>query len=277
MKHLTHILAILIMIAGLASCGSDSKDNPEPPIIITENLGPSMVKFLSMDSKVTNDAECEAVIDINPATSRLRLTLKNVEFPTKGQANSMVIDEIGFKEADKKYTITTTSAKGSNGINVSGIKGYFNTDSHAYVVEFTVDNNFKVVLTSQLNLSAKPSSTEKYYAFTHNFFKNKLDVMERNLQMSIYNVKFVEQMPTLKEMIVRVNDTDLTNYITSTPTGYTLKMDKVIPFYKEGNTETPMETRPMTNVKLEVNLVERDFSIEFDCFGLHYTDSGKLL
>ena len=32
----------------------------------------------------------------------------------------------------------------------------------------------------------------------------------------------------------------------------------------------------MSNVKGTVDLVNRTFSIEFDCYGLHYTDKGTL-
>ena len=62
-----------------------------------------------------------------------------------------------------------------------------------------------------------------------------------------------------------------------TATGYTFECAQVIPYYKTGTTEIPGDEKfTMTNVKGSVDLVNRKFTIDFDCMGTHYPDAGSL-
>lgn len=76
-------------------------------------------------------------------------------------------------------------------------------------------------------------------------------------------------------MAVYFNDGDGCT-ITNTATGYTFESASITPYNKAGTTEIPMDSRKMTNVKGTVDLVNRKFTIDFDCMGEQYSDKGSL-
>ena len=130
-----------------------------------------------------------------------------------------------------------------------------------------------MLLTSPYNCSDNlPSGSDKQKSFA---FKQSTEGAQKKLRFAMKNMKFVEAMPIIKEIAVYFNDGDGST-ITNTATGYTFESESITPYYKAGTTEIPMDSRKMTNVKGTVDLVNRKFTIDFDCFGMHYTDAGSL-
>ena len=189
-------------------------------------------------------------------------------------AVNFVIEGIKFTQEDSVFTLEASSVKATGGHTVGGLKGKIDTKNKVYNISFYVDATREVLLTSPYNCSDNlPSGTDTQKSYA---FKQSTEGAQKKLRFSIMNVKFSDKMPfPLKEMAVYFNDGDGST-ITNTATGYTFESASITPYYKAGTTEIPMDSRQMTNVKGTVDLVNRKFTIDFDCFGEQYSDKGSL-
>lgn len=268
MKKSILLLTTVALIASLASCGSDNNDTPD--IVETIALDHMTAKTI-IQGRSVYDHDFNASAAVNLSANTLTLNLNKVKFAEKMPEVNFSIADIPFKLRDNVMVLSPSATSSSNGdYKVTGLKGSIDAGNKVYNITFRVNDMYDVILSGTFNCSKDYNTNSKFYTFSINNATDK-----KTLRLGICNVKFVEGMPTLKEMAVYLNQEDGCS-IVSTTTGYTFECEQIIPLYKEGNTETPMETRPMSNVKGSVDLVNRTFSIEFDCYGLHYTDSGTL-
>lgn len=273
MKKILFAFAMLAMVAGFTSCGDDNNGN---------NKGKDMTttQFLAMSAKtrinsvLIYDCDFTAKFTAKYADKTATLVLNNVKFAEKMPAVDFVIDGIKFTQEGSVFTFEASSVKATGGYTVAGLKGKIDTENNVYNITFYVDATYEVLLTSPYNCSDNlPSGTDTQKSYT---FKQSTEGAQKKLRFSIMNVKFSDKMPfPLKEMAVYFNDGDGWT-ITNTATGYTFESASITPYYKAGTTEIPMDSRQMTNVKGTVDLVNRKFTIDFDCFGEQYSDKGSL-
>ncbi|MGM9870117.1 MAG: hypothetical protein ACI30R_10920 [Sodaliphilus sp.] len=269
MKKATLFLATLAIFATLTSCGDDD-NNPTGDITETIAL-PQISAKTVIDGKSVYDHDFDGAMVVNYGAQTLTLNLNKVKFAEKMPEVNFAIAEVKFKKEGDVFVLNSSQVvSNSSSYDVSALKGSIDAANKVYNISFRVNNTYDVILTGTFNCSKDFNTNSKYYTFSLTSKAN-----EKALRLAICNVKFAEGMMPLKEMAVYLNSKE-SGSITSTSTGYTFECGEVIPFYKEGNTETPMESRPMNNVKGTVDLVNRTFSIEFDCYGLHYTDSSAL-
>ena len=272
MKKILFAFAMLAMVAGFTSCGDDNNGNNKgEDMTTTQTL--AMSAKTRINSVLVYDCDFTATLTAKYADKTATLALNNVKFAEKMPAVNFVIEGIKFTQEDSVFTFEASSVKATGGYTVGGLKGKIDTKNKVYNISFYVDATYEVLLTSPYNCSDNlPSGTDTQKSYA---FKQSTEGAQKKLRFAMMNVKFVEAMPTLKEMAVYFNDGDGCT-ITNTATGYTFESESITPYYKAGTTEIPMDSRQMTNVKGNVDLVNRKFTIDFDCFGLHYSDAGSL-
>lgn len=263
---------MLAMVAGFTSCGDDNNGNNKGEDMTTTQTFAMSAKTRS-NSVLVYDCDFTATFTAKYADKTATLALNNVKFAEKMPAVNFVIEGIKFTQEDSVFTLEASSVKASGGYTVGGLKGKIDTKNKVYNISFCVDT-YEVLLTSPYNCSDNlPSgtNTQKSYAF-----KQSTEGAQKKLRFSIMNVKFSDKMPSpLQEMAVYFNDGDGST-ITNTATGYTFESASITPYNKAGTTEIPMDSRQMTNVKGTVDLVNRKFTIDFDCMGLNWKDKGSL-
>lgn len=265
---------MLAMVAGFTSCGDDNNNGNNKGEDITTTQTLAMSAKTRINSVLVYDCDFTATFTAKYADKTAALALNNVKFAEKMPAVDFVIDGIKFTQEDSVFTLEASSVKASGGYTVGGLKGKIDTKNKVYNISFYVDATYEVLLTSPYNCSDNlPSGTDTQKSYA---FKQSTEGAQKKLRFSIMNVKFSDKMPfPLKEMAVYFNDGDGST-ITNTATGYTFESASITPYYKAGTTEIPMDSRKMTNVKGTVDLVNRKFTIDFDCFGEQYSDKGSL-
>lgn len=273
MKKILFAFAMLAMVAGFTSCGDDNGNNKGEDMTTTQTL--AMSAKTRINSVLIYDCDFTATFTAKYADKTATLALNNVKFAEKMPAVNFVIEGIKFTQEGSVFTFEASSVKASGGYTVGGLKGKIDTENNVYNITFYVDAIYEVLLTSPYNCSdnlPSGSDNQKSYAF-----KQSTEGAQKKLRFAMKNMKFVEAMPIIKEIAVYFNDGDGST-ITNTATGYTFESASITPYfkYKDGATEIPMDSRQMTNVKGTVDLVNRKFTIDFDCFGLHYSDKGSL-
>ncbi|MDD7576341.1 MAG: hypothetical protein SPK27_08065 [Sodaliphilus sp.] len=274
MKKILFAFAMLAMVAGFTSCGDDNNGNNKgEDMTTTQTL--AMSAKTRIKSVLVYDCDFTATFTAKYADKTATLALNNVKFAEKMPAVNFVIEGIKFTQEDSVFTLKASSVKATGGRTVGGLKGKIDTKNKVYNISFCVDATYEVLLTSPYNCSDNlPSGTDTQKSYA---FKQSTEGAQKKLRFAMKNMKFVEAMPIIKEIAVYFNDGDGST-ITNTATGYTFESASITPYfkYKDGATEIPMDSRQMTNVKGTVDLVNRKFTIDFDCFGMHYTDAGSL-
>lgn len=275
MKKILFAFAMLAMVAGFTSCGDDNNNGNNKGEDITTTQTFAMSAKTRINSVLVYDCDFTATLTAKYADKTATLALNNVKFAEKMPAVNFVIEGIKFTQEDSVFTFEASSVKASGGYTVGGLKGKIDTKNKVYNISFYVDATYEVLLTSPYNCSDNlPSGSDNQKSFA---FQQSTEGAQKKLRFAMMNMKFVEAMPIIKEIAVYFNDEDGST-ITNTATGYTFESASITPYfkYKDGATEIPMDSRKMTNVKGTVDLVNRKFTIDFDCFGMHYTDAGSL-
>ena len=274
MKKILFAFAMLAMVAGFTSCGDDNNGNNKgEDMTTTQTL--AMSAKTRINSVLIYDCDFTATFTAKYADKTATLALNNVKFAEKMPAVNFVIEGIKFTQEDSVFTLKASSVKATGGRTVGGLKGKIDTKNKVYNISFCVDATYEVLLTSPYNCSDNlPSGSDNQKSFA---FKQSTEGAQKKLRFAMKNMKFVEAMPIIKEIAVYFNDGDGST-ITNTATGYTFESASITPYfkYKDGATEIPMDSRQMTNVKGTVDLVNRKFTIDFDCMGIHYPDAGSL-
>ena len=265
---------MLAMVAGFTSCGDDNNGNNKGEDMTTTQTFAMSAKT-RINSVLIYDCDFTATFTAKYADKTATLALNNVKFAEKMPAVNFVIDGIKFTQEGSVFTFEASSVKATGGYTVGGLKGKIDTENNVYNITFYVDATYEVLLTSPYNCSDNlPSGSDNQKSFA---FKQSTEGAQKKLRFAMKNMKFVEAMPIIKEIAVYFNDGDGST-ITNTATGYTFESASITPYfkYKDGATEIPMDSRQMTNVKGTVDLVNRKFTIDFDCMGIHWKDKGSL-
>ena len=267
---------MLAMVAGFTSCGDDNNGNGngnEDDFTTTKIL--KMSAKTRINSVLIYDCDFTATFTAKYADKTATLALNNVKFAEKMPAVDFVIEGIKFTQEDSVITFEASSVKATGGYTVAQLKGKIDTENNVCNITFYVNATYEVLLTSPYNCSDNlPSGTDTQKSYA---FQQSTEGTQKKLRFAIMNAKFADAMPSIMEIAVYFADGDNDCTITSTATGYTFECARVIPYYKARDTEIPGGDKfAMSNVKGTVDLVNRKFTIDFDCYGTHYTDEGSL-
>ena len=114
-------------------------------------------------------------------------------------------------------------------------------------------------------------ATELY--FTFKCALNDENNYEGDVLMS--NVQFQIGERTSPKMTIRIPYDDLVT-ITGTTTGYVVTGTGITGKYQQGGTEIPFEQSTIDNLEIIIDVVNKQYSISFDCMGGSFANSGKL-
>lgn len=244
MKKFLSFAAFIAAFAMFTSCGDDEPATP-------------------VHHEFTNvTAFCEALegiakLNLDATGSKATITLSCANMPYE------------FPVSYSNLKIASTSETSGN---ISGqFNGSYDTKDNFLSVRGTVNGKNLIIFTRPLySTLAKgtdyATTAEKYYRF------DLLGTADGYIY--IHNVKFVEEMPAQK--CIRIPYRAGVGLTGIRPWGYLAKLDEVTPEFLNGNTWVPMESRNITNLEMNVNVVEKTFNISFTCFGKNYSDNGTL-
>ena len=273
MKKFLSLLASAAMLLTITACGDDD----EPVINSRTDVSGLIVQTVSNGS-VINVSNCDLGFDMNFTKRTLDLHVDNVSFAPRMPKISFEADGLEFVSNDRiGIWFTGNNIQVMSGYTLDDIEGKM--DSHLRTVILTYRGiaergQYDVITYSPLLYSALSTSnsydyentSEKYYKFISQIDDND------NFTPSIYidNIQFVSQMPKLEEIRIPLDEATIVH----TANGYTATAETIVPYFKQGDKYIPFSDRTISNLKYTLDIKGNQFSIEFDCFGLHYTDEG---
>lgn len=278
MKKFLSMMAIAAMLLGFASCGDDEPDNVDK---FSSGLSGLCTKT-SAGGQLLCDDECSTQFEIDYTNRVVDIKMIDVKFAPAMPDVPFELKGLKATIADRDHiNVSGTGLQPMDGYTVNNLTGTINLALQAFYLRYTVTTNkgnFDVVTTSFINLSALPGGQTNYTLTNDKFYcfmrQSTHDISAGNgLSIYIYNISFAANMPTIDCRI----PIDGANII-STATGFTATGTSILPYYMNGgDVEVPMPERQVDNLKLNVDLMNKKFNIEFDGFNdVHFTDSGTL-
>ena len=275
MKKFLSFLVIATMTISFTSCFDD--DDPENHVKIEKALNGFIVKTMS-NGNVINLSNCEMSLKIDLTDESIDLGINNVSFAPKMPKISFTANGLKATSFDNnRITFTGTGIEVMSGYTLNDVHGLFNNALNTLVLTYAVSSQqgqYEVLTHSSLLYSQLPDGEYDYSNATDKFYKFASLIEDNSFKASIYidNIQFVPQMPKLEEICIPLDDAT----IVQNANGYTATAETIVPYFKQGGTFIPFTDRTISNLKYNLDVRAQTFSIEFDCFGLHYTDSGKI-
>ena len=277
MRHLFSTTALAALIALLSACGSDN-DEPQQTKMFT--LNDAVTKTVSGTTGLPFDVNTDLTFDINYTTRTVDVKTLGVRF-SQHQPYGIDLDFDGCKVTNvdgERFSFTGTGFNPMEGYTVNNVSGTFDISLNTGCMKYSVvtsKSTSQIYAFSKMLYSTLPNNATNYYKTAECFYKFLYSVGDNGgVEANVYidNISFAEGMPKLSEMRIPLGGAT----VTSTPNGYTAQGTDIVPFNLQGQTEVPMNSRTINNLILQVNVASKTFHIEFDCFGLHYTDDGAL-
>lgn len=270
MKKVFTLAAMALFLFAFTACGGEDEEETRVGKKIDDVIATTVV-----GDKVFHMADCDVFFDINYTNRKVDLTLTDITF-------APMMPKVQFKLEQVAVTSITGHIVAFSGTGLVPMEGYTVNDlSGTLDLELgtmlitcsiaTSRGTYDVTLHNELIYSQLPSGAD-YENYTDKYYKFETDESDILENVYINNVQFVSAMPKLKEIRIPLKDATKS----ATASEYIATATEIIPYYKTGNTEVAMAERTITNLKVAVNVRAKQFTIEFDCYGLHYTDSGKL-
>lgn len=180
-----------------------------------------------------------------------------------------------------RYKLTGTSYNVMDGYEVQNVRCDANTSLKMFYVHYNVVSTrgtsqvyvYPQTIYSSLaddNLDYS-NATELYFTFKCGL--NNENTYEGNVLLS--NVQFSIGERTSPKMTIRIPYDDNVT-VTGTTTGYVVTGTGITGKYQQGGTEIPFEQSTIDNLEIVVDVVNKQYSISFDCMGGSFANSGKL-
>ncbi|MBO4813391.1 MAG: hypothetical protein J5523_00365 [Muribaculaceae bacterium] len=275
MKKFLSLLAIAAMLL-FTACGDDEPDN----ITVKSNINGLIVKTISGGHNI-NISSCDISYEYGNNPRHMDLGINNVSFAPRMPRISFEVngldavtnDGIGFWFSG--YNIQVMS-----GYTLDDIEGKLDKNLNTLILTYAVKSEqgqYDVITFSPILYSvlSNGSSSFDYENATEKFYKFKSQIDDNNnftASICIDNIQFVSQMPKLEEILIPLDDAT----IVQTANGYTATAETIVPYFKQGDKYIPFSDRTISNLEYTLDIKGNQFSIEFDCFGLHYTDEGHI-
>ena len=300
MKKIFYYMTIAAIAAMMTACGKSS----EPEHKATRSMAGLRVSVLNDDENF-HEAMTEVAFDLDYTAATATLTFKDITFAPR-------MPEITFKLTglrlgyvnDNNVSITSTGdLTPMEGYTVNGVEGtvdfrnnimrlkmnivargatyvtyVYSPTLYSYPQRRDADGNYAEYSNEEIHnilyRGTFSDITDTYFGF--DIYNPNQSIYLDNpigaIFFNMYNIQFVSAMPkmaalreSLSSTIVKTEDSSII---------YTA--DSIIPEFKDASGWTPMASREMTNVKITINYASATYAIEFDCFGIHYTNSGRL-
>lgn len=270
---------ITLALAGIALLSLSACSNDDDPTDTSEYSATTLV--VSVPATEGNgfiDNGTSAKLFVDHYTNKANLTLTNITFNERMPRVTFALKNLRVSPSNRHVGILMGEGiTPMEGYTVNDFVGPFNFNLDVLRATCSIVStrgNMRAIIHTPLlrsTLTEKDNdtyanTTERYYNF------NFTNIAER-VDLEIYNIQFVEAMPKQKKLRIPLDKAG----VVVTANGYTITGDNIVPYFTSGTTEVPMAERTVNNFKATLNLTASTFTVEFDCFGLHWTDSGKLL
>lgn len=280
MRKKIMMMAFAAMTLGMVSCGDDSPIREDKLTfgvtdLITKTVtGDNFFDYadgkLRFDLNYLSDTACLQVLDAKFA-KQMPLTVDML-------FNSMSINYSGRD----RFSLTGTNYEVMDGYQVNNIRCNANVSLKMYYLTYDVVTSRATskVYVYPTNILSTLSDDNLDYADTSEFYlifncglKNdgsyEGDLALNNVQFSI------GEATSPKFRLIRIPyDENVT--ITGTQTGYVVEGTGITGKYLQGSVEIPFETSTIDNLRIEVDVVNKQYSIFFNCMGGEFSSDGKL-
>ena len=281
MKKIIMMMALAAMTLGIASCGDDNvitEDNISFGVkdLISKTVsGNTFFDYtnskLRFDLNYLADTACLHVLDTKfnqhmPVTVSFSLSGLKVDYSTRD-----------------RFTLTGTGydPMESMGYQVNNVRCNVNASLNMYYLAYDVvssNGTSKVYVYPKTILSTLEDNNLDYADATDLYFTFKCGLTDGNKyegDVLLSNVQFQIGERTSPKMTIRIPyDNQVT--VTGTTTGYVVTGTGITGKYQQGNTEIPFEQSTIDNLEIIVDVVNKQYSISFNCMGGEFESSGKL-
>ena len=275
MKKLLSLMALAAIMLTFTACGSDDDD----PVEMIQANEPGLIVKTTMGGNPFFLSTCDLAFNIDFSNKSLNLGINQITFaPRMPKIN---FEANGLKVTNNSrtdFTFSGTGVKVMEGYTLNDVTGRYIKDLSSLILTYTVSaerGEYGVLTFSPVLFSKLPDGGYDYDNTTERFYKFKSQIDDDNnftASICIDNIQFVPQMPKLEEIVIPLDDAT----IVQTANGYTATATTIIPMFKQGDKYIPFPDRTVSNLNYELNVLNKSFTIEFDCYGLHFTDSGTI-
>ena len=273
MKKILSLLAIAAMLLTFTSCGDDEPDN----ITVNGNVNGLIVKTISGGRNI-NISSCDISYKYSNNPRHMDLGINNVSFAPRMPKISFEVNGLDAVTNDRiGFRFSGSNIQVMSGYILDNIEGKFDKNLNTLILTYAVKSEqgqYDVITFSPILYSIMTTSNSYDYENTsEKYYKFKSQIDDNNnftASICINNIQFVPQMPKLEEILIPLDDA----VIVQTANGYTATAETIIPYFKQGEKYIPFSDRTISNLKYTLDIKGNQFSIEFDCYGLHYIDNG---
>ena len=280
MKKYYLMLAVAAMTLGFASC---SNDDPIKTDTYEYGVTGLITKTVSGESFYDNTNGYPKFF-IDYVKGSVKLELHDVKYAPMMPAQTFTLDNLSatFASSDR-YSLTSGDKTYTvmEGYQVKDVRcnAHIGLFMHYLTYSVVSERGTSKVYTFPSTILSKladdnlnyTTTTDTYFIFTSEIGNEGSytgHLVLNNVQFSIGD----RQSP--KMTITIPYDEHVT--LTSTKTGYIATGTGITGLYKEGNIEVPFEQSTIDNMEIVVDVVNKEYSISFDCMGGYYEKSGKL-
>ena len=270
-------MAIAAMLFTFTACGGDD-DEPDYNNTLERSMSGIIVKTMA-NGKPMNLSSCDLTFIFDFKTRMLNLGFNGVSFAPGMPYISFAANGLNINSSNNdQIDFSGSGVLVMEGYTLNNIHGLFNSALNNLILTYTVSaerGQYDVISFSPVLYSTLAGGGYDYDNATEKFYKFNSQVTNKLFTASICidNIQFVAQMPKLEEIVIPLDDAA----IVQTAKGYTATAATIVPYFKQGDKLIPFSDRTISNLNYELNVRDHKFSIEFDCYGLHYTDSGSLM
>ncbi|MBR5087009.1 MAG: hypothetical protein IKX31_08395 [Muribaculaceae bacterium] len=278
MKKFLLSLALVAMALPFTSCTDDEPVIQEDPVKETvqgKDLISSTITIAQNKVTYIETADYNFNIERTSKEAIVSVVANNVKFDSHmpygvtfamESIKATTFDEntIEFAASNVKFLDASTGEENTR-YKLTDVRGYVDKANGVYSLVYTVNETWKVLVTSPTILSRVLDND--YTAPTDIYYIYKIDVATMKAEVFLHNIQFKvggASSPVLKK--ISIPDLD----VTATATGFELRGDNIVPFNYSGTNldqATPMPPMVVTNFNGKIDIFESMHTIYFNSMG----------
>lgn len=279
-NKILYLAACVALLSLATACGSDN-DEPQPDRIERASMTNIVTKTVAGTTGMPYDVNSSLDFTINHTAKTVDVIARGLKFSVH-QPVTVDLNFDGCKATfadDKHFTITGTGFTPMEGYTVNDLSGTVDLALNTAILKYQVvstRSTSQIYAFSPTLYSELPNGDANYGTTIETYYKFEYRITDQDAPVGnirIYNISFASGMPKLAEIRIPLNDDTV---VEPTTTGYRVTGSGIVPYYTQGGTEVPMASRTIDDLNVTIDVAARTYSVEFDCYGLHVSQSGKL-